>query len=200
MAARVDSDSSELEFRMQAHIKPNVLKQVTEMVMLGILQPLDQSLMSALFWETDGDGITTKRFSRNSLAKLLNTTAWLVRRALRRLESVGLLARADRPYKGKGTIWKVVGKAIYKKIKQRESQRKQHRAQKRRGKRSYARLEGQTVRRTVKKAAPPKPAPVFVEPELSDEEKRSMAEFEQAREAGGTGGVLALLKKKLRGG
>ena len=182
---------------MQVSIKPNVLKQVSEMVMLGVLQPLDQSLMSALFWNTDGDGITTKRYSRNSLAKLLNTTVWLVRGALRRLESVGLLARADRPYKGKGTIWQVVGKAIYKKIKQRESQRKQHRAQKRRGKRSYARLEGQTVRKSYSK---PKPAPVFVEPELSDEEKRSMAEFEQARDAGGTGGVLALLKKKLRGG
>ena len=182
---------------MQVSIKPNVLKQVSELVMLGVLQPLDQSLMSALFWNTDGDGITTKRYSRNSLAKLLNTTVWLVRGALRRLESVGLLARADRPYKGKGTIWQVVGKAIYKKIKQRESQRKQHRAQKRRGKRSYARLEGQTVRKSYSK---PKPAPVCVEPELSDEEKRSMAEFEQARDAGGTGGVLALLKKKLRGG
>lgn len=182
---------------MQAHIKPNVLKQVSEMVMLGTLQPLDQSLMSALFWNTDGDGITTKRYSRNSLAKLLNTTAWLVRRALRRLESVGLLARADRPYKGKGTIWQVVGKSLYKKIKQRESQRKQHRAQKRRGKRSYARLEGQTVRKSYTK---PKPAPVYVEPEMTEEEKRSIAEFEKARESGGTASMLDLFKKKLRGG
>ena len=182
---------------MQVSIKPNVLKQVTEMVMLGILKPLDQSLMSALFFNTDGNGITTKRYSRNTLAKLLQTTVYQVRRALRRLESAGLLARADRPYKGKGTIWQVVGKSLYKKIKQRESQRKQHRAQKRRGKRSYARLEGQTVRRTVHK---PKPAPVYVEPELTEQEKANIAEFEQARETGGTSSMFELLKKKLRGG
>ena len=185
---------------MQVSIKPNVLKQVSEMVMLGILQPLDQSLVSALFWNTDGDGITTKRYSRNSLASLLQTTVYQVRRALRRLESVGLLARADRPYKGKGTIWQVVGKSLYKKIKQRESQRKQARAQKRRGKRSYARLEGQTVRRTVKKAAPPKPEPVFVMPEPTEEEKAIAAKLEQAKESGGMSSMFSMMKSMIKGG
>lgn len=197
MVSRVDSDSSELEFRMQAHIKPNVLQQCSQLLEEGRIKALDSALMNHLFFNTDGNGVTVKRYSRNTLARILNTSVHYIRAALRRLESVGLLARADRPYKGKGTIWQVVGKAIYKKIKQRESQRKQHRAQKRRGKRSYARLEGQTVRRTVHK---PKPVPVFVEPEMTEQEKANIAEFEKARETGGTSSMFELLKQKLRGG
>ena len=185
---------------MQVSIKPNVLQQCSQLLEEGRIKALDSALMNHLFFNTDGDGITTKRYSRNTLASLLQTTVYQVRRALRRLESAGLLARADLPYKGKGTIWQVVGKAIYKKIKQRENQRKQHRAQKRRGKRSYARLEGQTVRRPIKKAAPPKPEPVLVMPEPTDEEKAIAAKLDAAKESGGMSSMFSLMKSMIKGG
>lgn len=189
-----DSDSILSEFRMQPTTKPNVLKQAHELLTVGVLEPIDASLLALLFWETDGDGITTKRFSRNHLAQLLRSSVWNVRRSLRRLLDAGLLALVERPLRGKGSIFQVVGKSIYKKIKQRENERRKAKKRKRRGKRSYARLSGQTVRKTVRK-----PAPVYVPPPPTAEEIAENERFEKAFQEGGIRGAFDLVFERLGG-